>query len=163
MYKSMQTHRRGIATKGSMLGPTEEKYIHPAEKEYMAFRPVFLREEKRRMWNGSRYVVRTCLVYDAGKSVRPEPFEWEDPKVAQPQKQRSRWDTEQLITAMCTYLDEQGPATAKDLAHGVNESRDTIAAIVRKQQGIFVVVGKADRIPGKAGVAAYLYDVAEEA
>jgi hypothetical protein len=144
------------------MDENEEKYIHPAELEYMAFRPVFLREEKRRMWTGSRYEMRMCVVYDAGKCDIPKAFKWEDlPVHGHPRKQRTRWDTEQLINSMCEYLDEHGASTAKDIAAGIEVSRDTIAAIVRKQS-IFVVVGRGERVKGKAGIAPYLYDMRED-
>ena len=110
---------------------------------------------------GNRYEMRLCAVYDAGRSVRPEPFEWVDLPKTQTRYQRSRLETEQLIDRMVKLLDADGPLSAAALAAGLHESKPTIRGILRKQS-IFTRVGRQARKKGVPGTTAYVYSVVKE-
>jgi hypothetical protein len=144
-----------------MLGPNEEKYLHPAEYEYIAFRPVKVREEKRRMWVGNRYEMRLCEVYDAGASMPVCPFSsdrWREVPESTYRRKRTRDEVQELVDKVSALLICE-PMTAKQIAQTLHETPATIRGLLRKKN--FRILGGEERRKGVGGPEAHQWGVAE--
>lgn len=107
-----------------------------AEAEYdAAMYGQCVRRERRRVWNGKRYVMSMVNVYDFGKSARVEPSEKSHVVYVHsgPELPARRGHT---IDDILDCIDEHGPSTLAELHRLMDTPTSTIGYALSKSDGV---------------------------
>ena len=134
-----------------------------AEREYDEWTAARTRTEKRRIWNGRRYVVREVVVHDLGRKADVEPSS--APYVRDIARSLGKVKRKTAIQRILDYIEDNGPTRMTDLSRELGIPRGTAqralsynACVGMKEDGLWHIMDGQPPPPRRKYARERIYD-----